>query len=99
AMSLFSQRRLLELRLPGGRPGKEGGQVISDYCASPPPDTLLLVGCGAWSRKHEGAWSRAIEKAGVSLVLWPLKPAQLPAWINDRLAARGLAADADAVQL
>lgn len=99
AMSLFSQRRLLELRLPTGRPGKEGGQAIAEYCAAPPPDTLLLIAAGAWSRQHEGAWSRAVEKAGVSLVLWPLRPAELPAWIRDRLAARGLSAEPAALQL
>lgn len=99
AMSLFSQRRLLELRLPNGRPGKEGGQVIADYCAAPPPDTLLLVTAGAWSRQHEGAWSRAVEKAGIALVLWPLRPTELPEWIRSRMARHGLSADPAAVQL
>lgn len=99
ALSLFSQRRLLELRLPGGRPGKEGAQVISDYCRAPPPDTLLLLSAGAWSRQHEGAWSRAVEKAGIVHVSWPVRPEELPAWISARLASRGLAAEPAAVQL
>lgn len=99
AMSLFSQRRLLDVRLPTGRPGKEGAQVIAAYCADPPPDTLLLVSAGQWSGKHEGAWSKAIERAGVSVVLWPPKPAELPGWIRDRMAQRGLAADPAAARL
>jgi len=99
AMSLFSQRRLLELRLPTGRPGKEGAQVIADYSAQPPPDTLLLVTAGQWSNKHEGAWSKAVDKAGIALVLWPLKPHEMPEWIRDRLAKRGLAAEPAAARL
>ena len=99
AMSLFSQRRLLELRLPTGRPGREGAQVITEYCANPPPDTLLLVNAGQWSNKHEGAWSKAIDRAGIMHVLWPLKPSEMPEWIRDRLARHGLAAEPAAARL
>jgi hypothetical protein len=61
-MSLFASRKLIDLRLPTGRPGKDGGAAISEYCASPPPDTVLLVTANDWSSKHAGAWSTAIER-------------------------------------
>lgn len=97
-MSLFAQRRLLDLRLPTGKPGKEGSAALQAYCEAPPPDTVLLVTCNEWSRKHEGAWSEAIARAGAVLPLWPLKPDELPHWMNQRLAARGLAATPEAVE-
>lgn len=99
AMSLFSQRRVLELRLPTGRPGREGAQVLAAYCDRPPPDTLLLVHAAQWSRQHEGAWSKAIDRAGMFYQATPPRPSDLPAWIGQRLAAHGLVAEPEAVRL
>lgn len=99
ALSLFATRRLLEVRLPTGKPGKEGGAALEAFCRQPPPDVVLLVAAGDWSRAHEGAWSRAIEAAGHAVVLWPPKPQELPAWIAARLRARGIEATPDAVEL
>jgi DNA polymerase-3 subunit delta len=97
APGLFGGRRLLDLRLPGGKPGKAGEKALAAYCAAPPPDTVLLVTCEAWSRQHAGAWSRAIEQVGDVVIAWPLKPHELPDWIERRLHARGIRADRDAV--
>jgi DNA polymerase-3 subunit delta len=99
APSLFASRRLLELRLPSGKPGKEGAQVLADFCADPPGDVALLVTCGEWSRQHGGKWSEAIARIGQVAVAWSVKPHELPGWIEQRLRARGLRADHDAVQV
>lgn len=99
APSLFSSRRLIELRLPGGKPGTEGARVIAEFCAAPPADVTLLVTAGDWSRQHGGKWSEAIARIGVVAIAWPVKPHELPEWIERRLRARGLKADRDAVQL
>jgi DNA polymerase-3 subunit delta len=98
ALSLFASRKLIDLRLPSGRPGREGAAAIQAFCAAPPPDTVLLVTANDWSRKHEGAWSAAIEKAGSMVVAWPLKLEELPGWIGARMASRGLKATPDAVR-
>lgn len=98
-MSLFATRRLLDLRLPGGRPGKDGGAAIAAYCKDPPPDTLLLITCNEWSNKHGGAWSRAVDKVGALVVFWPPKGHEWPKWIGARLTSRGIQASADAVAL
>ncbi len=98
-MSLFSSRRMIEVRLPTGKPGKEGGEVIERYAKSPAPDVLLLVTAGEWSGKHEAAWSRAIDQRQGALVLWPPKPAELPMWIARRLKSRGVDASPDAAAL
>ena len=99
AMSLFATRRVIDVRLPTGRPGKEGSAAISAWCASPPPDTLLLITTQDWSTKHDGAWVSAIERSGVSMPVWPLKRDELSAWIGARLASREVKATRDAIEL
>jgi DNA polymerase-3 subunit delta len=98
APSLFATRRLLELRLPTGKPGTEGAKVIVDFCNDPPADVCLLVTCGEWSNKHGGKWSEAIGRIGAIAVAWAVKPHELPDWIDRRLRGRGLVADRAAVQ-
>ena len=98
APSLFSSRRLVEVRLPSGKPGKEGAEVISDFCADPPQDVTLLITAGEWSKQHGGKWSEAIGRIGQVAIAWAVKPHELADWIERRLRARGLRADRDAVQ-
>jgi len=99
APSLFSAQRLVEVRLPGGKPGKEGAEVISAFCANPPPDVVLLVTTGEWGKAYQGKWSDAITRVGVLAVAWAIKPHELPGWIENRLRSKGLRAERDAVQL
>lgn len=99
ALSLFASRRIIELRLPTGKPGKDGAEFIQGYCQQPPPDLFLLIVCDDWSKKHEGAWSTAVQKAGLVQVLWPLKLHDMPAWLGQRLRAQGLEANRDALEL
>lgn len=99
APSLFSAKRLLELHLPTGKPGKEGAELIADFCANPPPDVTLLVLAGAWSRQHGGKWSEAILRIGHSVEVREVRAHELPNWLERRLRARGLRADSAAVQL
>ena len=98
-LSLFSSRRLIDLRLPSGRPGTEGSKAIVAFCANPPPDVTLLVTAMDWSNKHDGAWSRKVDAIGVMLVLNAPKPHEWAAWINARLKSHGLSATADATAL
>jgi DNA polymerase-3 subunit delta len=98
APSLFSARRLIELRLPTARPGKEGGELIVDFCAQPPGDIALLVTGGEWSKKHGGKWSEAIARIGCLAVAKQIRPDQMPGWVETRLRKRGVQADRGAVQ-
>ena len=98
-MSLFASRRLLEVRLPTGRPGKDGAAAIERFCKAPPPDVCLLICAEDWSKKHEATWVRSVEKAGVFVPIWPLKPAELPGWVARRLKSRGVQVEPDAVAI
>ncbi|HET6546795.1 MAG TPA: DNA polymerase III subunit delta [Rhodanobacteraceae bacterium] len=98
-LSLFASRKLIDLRLPTGKPGRDGSAAIIAYCEAPPPDTVLLITANDWSKAHQGAWVKALERIGVHLPVWPLKREELPKWIGARMAARGLQPGADAIAL
>ncbi|MGK7296710.1 MAG: DNA polymerase III subunit delta, partial [Candidatus Wenzhouxiangella sp. M2_3B_020] len=91
--SLFASRRLVELRLPTGKPGNEGGKTIRQWLEDGSDDILLII-CDQWEVAQErAAWVRAIDKAGVYVPAWNVKPGQLPSWIDRRLRSRGLSAE------
>jgi DNA polymerase-3 subunit delta len=99
APSLFAARRLVEIRLPSGKPGKQGGEGIRAFCERPPDDVVLLVVAGDWSKRdHGGKWADAIARIGTVEVFWPVKPHEMANWIDRRMRARGVHADREAVQ-
>jgi DNA polymerase-3 subunit delta len=98
APSLFAAQRLVEVRMPTAKPGKEGAEVIAGFCAQPPADIVLLVTGGEWSRQHGGKWSEAIARVGHVVACNPVRPHELPGWVESRLRSRGVRADRDAVQ-
>jgi len=99
-LSLFTQRRLIDLRLHNAGPGQAGGRALADYAARPPEDTVLLVSAGKLDKKAQGSeWFKALEQHGITVAVWPVTAARLPAWTGQRLRARGLQADEAAVSL
>jgi len=98
APSLFASQRLLELRLPTAKPGKDGAELIADFCAEPPGDVTLLITGNEWSRQHGGKWSEAVARVGHLVVAWAVKPHELTDWVESRLRSRGVHADREAVQ-
>lgn len=99
SLSLFASKRLIELRLPTGKPDRDGAAAITEWCKSPAPDTVLLISAMQWSKKHEGAWVKAVERAGRYLRLRAPRVEELPAWITARMRAHGFAPSDDAVAL
>lgn len=100
AMSLFAEQRLIELRLPSGKPGKEGSKALTEFAANPPPDTVLLITSGKLDRSAQNSkWYKALDKAGITLAVWPIEPQALPGWVMQRMRARGLQPTQEAAQL
>ncbi len=99
SLSLFASRRLVEVRLPTGKAGKDGADVLAEFARNPAPDVVLLVQAAQWSRAHEVAWVKEVERRGWFVPIWPIKPHELPRWIEQRMASRGLRADAQAIAL
>lgn len=99
APSLFASRRLIELRLGSGKPGKQGAELIQQFCEQPPDDVVLLVVAGDWSKRdHGGKWADAIARIGKVEVFWPVRADEMASWIDRRMRARGVKADREAVQ-
>lgn len=91
AMSLFSERRLIDLRLGDSKPGKEGSAALLDYCSNPNPDNLLLISCAKVDKRtQQGKWFKALDQAGVVVQIWPVEAAAIPGWIQRRAGAIGL---------
>ena len=100
SLSLFAEQRILELRLPTGKPGKVGGQALQDYAARPADDAILIISAGKLDGSSKNTkWFKSLDKAGVVLQCWPLSSAELPRWIGQRMQQKGLTADADAIAL
>lgn len=99
SLSLFAEKRLIDLRMAGAKAGKPGTQALVDYAERPNPDCLLLVSAGAleW-REQKSRWFKALESAGASVQTWPVPAHQLPKWIDARARDRGMSLADDACQ-
>lgn len=95
SQSLFAAHKLLELRIPTGKPGKEGGEALQAYCRTLPPDTVTLIQVPDldW-RGQKAAWFEALERAGVAVEAKPVPRKALPQWIAGRLRDQQQEADA-----
>jgi DNA polymerase-3 subunit delta len=91
AMSLFGDKRLIELRLVSGKVGNDGSEALTQFARHPPEDTTLLLVAPKLERAQTSSrWVKAIEAAGALLQVWPLDRGQLPEWLRQRMLARGL---------
>jgi len=100
AMSLFAERKLIEVRLPSGKPGDAGAKALLAYAGQPAAENVLLLVTGKLeAAQQRSKWFKALEGAGVVVQIWPIEPTRLPQWIRQRLQQRGLQASAEAVQL
>ncbi len=94
SQSLFGERKLVELRIPTGKPGKEGGQALQNYAASLSPDNITLITLPKldWATQ-KAAWVGSLQQAGVYIDIPLVERNQLPGWIGTRLAAHKQSAD------
>jgi DNA polymerase III subunit delta len=94
SQSLFGDRKLIELRIPTGKPGKDGGQALQEYVGSLSPDNVTLITLPKldW-QTQKAAWVSALQQAAVYIDIPLIERAQLPQWIGTRLAAQKQSAD------
>lgn len=91
SLSLFSSKRLIELRMLAGRPGDVGAEVLERITQQPTQDSLLLVKAGKLDKRALATrWVKALERAGVVVTVYPLDAPELPGWIARRMRAHGL---------
>src|SRR5580698_4956673 len=100
SMSLFAERRIVEVRLPTGRPGVTGAKVLKRVIEGAGADTLLLILTGRLDREAASSeWVRAAEERGASLALWPIGRAAFPEWLQARARSVKLTLAPDAMAL
>jgi DNA polymerase-3 subunit delta len=98
--SLFSSRKIVDLRLPTGKPGAAGAKILTELAKTPDADVLLIVSCDEWDTSSRNSkWAATLATAGVLVEIWPVKSQELPAWIDRRMKVAGLAADREALVL
>ncbi|MFZ3182838.1 MAG: DNA polymerase III subunit delta [Pseudomonas sp.] len=102
SLSLFADKRLIELRISSGKPGDKGASALLDYLARPPEDTVLLLSLPKLDGSTQKTkWAKALIDSPHSqfVQIWPVESGQLPQWIRQRLAQAGLAASPEAIEL
>lgn len=98
-LSLFGEAKLIDLRIPTGKPGRDGGEALQRHCANLGPGIVTLVTLPLLDWKtRKSAWFVALAEAGVTLELNAPPLARLPAWVAQRLARQQQQASAEALE-
>ncbi len=96
SMSLFATRKVIDLRIPSGKPGVEGAQALQDHCENLNPDTLTLISLPRLDgTAMKSKWFGALEQHGTVVSADEVALAVLPAWIAARMKRQGQSAEAD----
>jgi DNA polymerase III subunit delta len=100
ALSLFADRKIIEIRMANPTPGEQGADAIVELAAAGSADNLVLIITGKMDARTQGSrWVGAVEKHGVVVQIWPVEGARLPAWIRERLGRHKLQVDQAAAAL
>ncbi|MFA5170892.1 MAG: DNA polymerase III subunit delta [Sulfuriferula sp.] len=98
-LSLFGDRRFIDIRIPSGKPGVEGSKALINYSATLPGDSISLITLPKLDRQATNAkWFSAIDQAGIIITVYPISLEQLPRWIGERLGRQQQQADHDTLQ-
>lgn len=97
-MSLFGDRKLIELRLGDARPDAKTAELLENYGKNPSPDHVLLFLCSQLdAREQKARWFSAVDAFGVSCIQYSINREQLPAWLRSRLTLAQLSLPAEAI--
>lgn len=100
SLSLFADRRIIDLRIPSGKPGLEGGKALAEYAQRPPPDVLLLISMPkADQTQTKSKWFNALDGVGAVVQIWPIEGERLGPWIEQRMRGRGLIPEREVVPM
>ena len=99
SLSLFGGKKIVELRLPTGKPGTEGGKAIERYCSDLNPECLTLVSLPRLDKTGQNsAWFTSLGSSGVQVDLYKMERSRLPEWIGARLARSGQRASREVLE-
>lgn len=99
-LSLFAEKRIIDLHLPNGKAGRNGSAFLTDFVPNLPEDVLLIIRCDEWNVANDKTkWVKTIIDQGVFMRVYQLDNKELPQWIQQRCRDIGLAIEADAIGL
>ncbi|WKD50681.1 DNA polymerase III subunit delta [Microbulbifer spongiae] len=99
-MSLFAEKKLIEARIPNGKPGDKGSKALREFAKHTRRDLILLIVLPRLDRSQlNSKWVKSLEKDGVLVQVWPVGAEDMPRWIHQRLNAAGLSAEPEAIQV
>ncbi|WP_346837213.1 DNA polymerase III subunit delta [Microbulbifer sp. SAOS-129_SWC] len=100
SMSLFAEKKLIEVRLPNGKPGDKGSKALQEFAAVAGDDLVLLLVLPKLDRSQQNSkWVKALDQKGALIQVWPVDAQEMPRWIHQRLRAAGLDAEPEAIQI
>jgi len=100
SLSVFSDKKIIDLRLPTGTPGADGSKALIAYCERVPEDTLLLITAAKLAGSSlKTQWFQALDKVGCVIQVWPLEGQDLMHWLQQRMQRRGLQAETEAIKI
>ncbi|MCW8125558.1 DNA polymerase III subunit delta [Microbulbifer halophilus] len=100
SMSLFAEKKVVELRLPNGKPGDKGSKALQEFARLASDDLLLLLVLPKLDRSQlNSKWIKALDQQGALIQVWPVDAREMPRWIHQRLRAAGLDAEPEAIQI
>ena len=100
ALSLFAEKKIIEVKITNGKPGDKGSKALCELCANPNPDNLLLIILPKLERGAQNSkWMKTLEALGAHIQVWPITGDQLPRWIKQRLLQSDINANQEAVEI
>lgn len=99
SLSLFGEKKLLDIRLPSAKPGDQGAKVLQKLSAETHPDNLILITCGKLDKASlNRKWAKALDQAGAIIQIWPVSMEQFPNWLKQNLKNEGLPSSPDVIE-
>lgn len=100
ALSLFADKKILELRIANGKPGDKGSKAICELCENLNDSNLILIILPKLEKSaYQSKWMKTLEAHGVHIQVWPVGSQQLPRWISQRLQQAGINANQAAIDI
>jgi DNA polymerase-3 subunit delta len=94
ALSLFATKRILEISVPNGKPGVEGGKALAALAENALPDTTTIILLPTLAREAKNSvWFTKLQSSATIIELNDIAPTQLPQWVAKRLAQQNQSTD------
>ena len=99
-MSLFAEKKIIDLRFSSCKPGDKGSKALVEYCKSISDSNILILRMPKLEKAVQNSkWFKTLDQAGAVIQVWPIEHDKLPAWVQQRAKLRGLTFSPEAVKL